>query len=148
MKAERGRLAKRYRSEGELEAKRIIAEADRQKVRLGAEAYAGAQQIRGDGDAAAARIYASAYNQDPSFYRFLRTLQAYALILDENTTVVLPSSAEALAVLHEQTHRLAPPAAPAPPHQPEAQIGSVLSGPAIALPKILIAPYPSSEGVR
>lgn len=147
MKAERGRLAKRYRSEGELEAKRIIAEADRQKVRLATEAYEDAQRVRGDGDAAAARIYASAYNQDPSFYRFLRTLQAYALILDENTTVVLPSSAEALAVLHEQAQRLAP-ATPAPPRQPGAQIGSVSSDPVAALPKIVIAPYPSNEGGR
>ncbi len=72
MKAERGRLAMRYRSEGDLEAKRIIAEADREKARIDAEAYAQAQRVRAEGDAEAARVYASAYGQDPGFYRFLR----------------------------------------------------------------------------
>jgi membrane protease subunit HflC len=105
MRAERGRLAKRYRSEGELEAKRIVAEADREKVVIGAQAYYEAQRVRAEGDAEAARVYASAYGRDPSLYKFLRTLQAYATILDESTTYVLPSSAEALGVLRDRGQR-------------------------------------------
>jgi modulator of FtsH protease HflC len=105
MRAERGRLAKRYRSKGELEAKRIVAGADREKVVIGAEAYAESQRLRAEGDAEAAHVYASAYGQDPSLYRFLRTLQAYGVIVDENTNFVLPSSAEALGVLQDRAKR-------------------------------------------
>jgi membrane protease subunit HflC len=100
MKAERGRLAMRYRSEGDLEAKRIIAGADREKARIDAEAYAQAQRVRAEGDAEAARVYASAYGQDPGFYRFLRTLWAYDLIIDANTVLVLPATAAALGGWH------------------------------------------------
>jgi hypothetical protein len=74
-------------------------------VVIGAEAYAEAQRLRAEGDAEAAHVYASAYGRDPSLYRFLRTLQAYAVILDENTTFVLPSSAEALGVLQDRGKR-------------------------------------------
>src|SRR5919202_1581686 len=102
MKAERGQIAKRYRSEGELESKRIIAEADREKVRIDAEAYAEAQRLRAEGDAEASRIYATAFSRNPSFYHFLRTLQAYEKVLDESTTLVLPTDAEALGLLHDQ----------------------------------------------
>ena len=101
MKAERGQIAKRYRSEGELESKRIIAEADREKVRIDAEAYAEAQRLKAEGDAEASRIYATAFSRNPSFYHFLRTLQAYEKILDESTTLVLPTDAEALGLLHD-----------------------------------------------
>jgi membrane protease subunit HflC len=99
MKAERGRIAKALRSAGELEAKKIIAAADRDKTRIEMEAYAKARLLKAEGDAQAARIYAAAFGRNPRFYKFTRTLQAYEKILDESTTLFLPANAEALSVL-------------------------------------------------
>jgi modulator of FtsH protease HflC len=138
MRAERGRLAKRYRSEGELEAKRIIAGADQEKVVIGAEAYAEAQRLRAEGDAEAAHVYASAYGRDPSLYRFLRTLQAYAVIIDENTTFVLPSSAEALGALQDRAKRGPVLAAPALSNAVQGQGSTILLEPGRASGDVLL----------
>ena len=99
MKAERGRMAKEYRTAGELLARQIIAEADRERGRIEAEAYSQAQGIKAEGDAQATRIYSAAYSRNPAFYKFLRTLQAYEKFLDESTTLFLPADAEVLRVL-------------------------------------------------
>jgi len=99
MKAERGKMAKEYRTAGELQAKKIVAEADREKTHIEAEAYAQAQRLKGEGDAEASRVYAAAFNQNPTFYQFLRTLQAYGKFLDENTTLFLPGDAQVLRML-------------------------------------------------
>ncbi|MSQ60121.1 MAG: protease modulator HflC [Betaproteobacteria bacterium] len=99
MKAERGRIAKALRTAGELEAKKIIAAADREKIHIEMEAYAKARLIKAQGDAQASRIYAGAFGQNPGLYKFTRTLQAYEKVLDENTTVFLPADAEALGLL-------------------------------------------------
>jgi len=77
MEAERTRVAKELRSRGAEAAEIIRATADRQRTVLLAEAYKQAQETRGDGDAKAAEIYAKAYNQDPEFYSFYRSLDAY-----------------------------------------------------------------------
>lgn len=77
MRAEREREAREHRSKGLELAEGIRADADRQKVVLEAEAYRDAEMIRGDGDADAAQIYAEVYQQDPEFYEFYRSLQAY-----------------------------------------------------------------------
>src|SRR6516164_10880021 len=76
MKAERAKIAKENRSAGELEAKRIIAEADHEKSRIDSDATGQAERIKADADAEASRIYATAFGQDPTFYQFLRTLRA------------------------------------------------------------------------
>jgi membrane protease subunit HflC len=99
MKAERGKMAKEYRTAGELQARKIVAEADREKTHIEAEAYAQAQRLKGEGDAEASRIYAAAFNQNPAFYQFLRTLQAYGKFMDENTTLFLPGDAQVLRML-------------------------------------------------
>lgn len=77
MRTEREREAREHRSKGLELAEGIRADADRQRVVLEAEAQRDAEMIRGDGDAQAASIYAEAYTQDPSFYEFYRSLQAY-----------------------------------------------------------------------
>lgn len=77
MVAERTRVAKEFRSKGAEAAERIRADADRQRTVLLAEAYREAQTTRGDGDAKAAAIYSKAYNKDPEFYAFYRSLDAY-----------------------------------------------------------------------
>ena len=94
MQAERHRQAKQYRSEGEEEAQRIRAEADKEKAMILAEAYREAQILRGEGDAKAARIYAGAYNQDPQFYAFTRSLESYQKSLKDKSTLILDPNSE------------------------------------------------------
>jgi membrane protease subunit HflC len=101
MRAERQRMAKKYRSEGDEEAIKIRAGADKQRRTLMAQAYREAETIKGEGEAEAARIYATAFSQDPKFYKLVRTLQAYEIFLNEKTTVVLSTDSELLNLLTE-----------------------------------------------
>jgi membrane protease subunit HflC len=101
MKAERGKIAKLFRSEGERDANRMIAGADREKARIDAEAYEEAARTRAAGDAEAMQIYADAFSRDPAFYKFLRTLEAYRALLDDKTTLFLPADSELLAILQD-----------------------------------------------
>lgn len=77
MSTEREREAREHRAKGSELAEGIRADADRQRRVLLAEAYRESEELRGDGDAQAAAIYAKAYSQDPEFYSFYRSLQAY-----------------------------------------------------------------------
>ena len=77
MSTEREREARDHRSRGRELAEGIEADADRQKTVIEANAYREAEQIRGEGDAVAAEIYANAFNQDPEFYSFYRSIAAY-----------------------------------------------------------------------
>ena len=77
MKAERVRVANELRSTGAAESEKIRADADRQRTVILAEAYRDAENIRGDGDAKATQIYAQAFGQNPEFYKFYRSLEAY-----------------------------------------------------------------------
>ena len=77
MEAERKRVANELRSEGSAEAEKIRADADKQREVIVAKAYRDAQIIKGEGDAKAAAIYADAFNQNPEFYAFYRSLEAY-----------------------------------------------------------------------
>ncbi len=77
MNSERQRESQEHRSKGYEQAEVIRADADRQRTILEAEAYRESELIRGEGDAEAARIYAEAFNQDPEFYAFVRSLNAY-----------------------------------------------------------------------
>jgi membrane protease subunit HflC len=99
MKAERGKIAKQYRSEGERDSSRMIAEAEAEKTRIAAGAYKEAARLRAEGDAEAMRIYADAFGQDAPFYKFLRTLQTYETVLDDRTTLFLPADSELLQIL-------------------------------------------------
>lgn len=89
MRAERERIAKRYRSEGEEESKKIRALTNKEKTILLAEAYSESQKLRGEGDGAATAIYAASYGQDPEFYGFVRSLEAYEKFLPEKSTAIL-----------------------------------------------------------
>jgi modulator of FtsH protease HflC len=77
MRAERERVARDLRAKGSEAAERIRADADRQRTVIVAEAYRESEQIRGEGDARSSAIYAEAFNQDPAFYAFYRSLNAY-----------------------------------------------------------------------
>ena len=99
MRAERERIAKRYRAEGEERAREIRAGADREREIILATAYETSQKLSGEGDAQASAIYAQAFGQDQEFYAFVRRLQAYEKILGEGTTLVLPPDSELLRYL-------------------------------------------------
>ncbi len=77
MEAERTRVANELRSTGAAESEKIRADADRQREVILAEAYRDAQKIKGEGDAKAAEIYAEAFQRNPEFYSFYRSLEAY-----------------------------------------------------------------------
>lgn len=77
MEAERKRVANELRSTGAADAERIRADADRQREVILAEAYRDAQKTKGEGDAKATDIYAKAFSQNPEFYAFYRSLDAY-----------------------------------------------------------------------
>ncbi|MDZ7782983.1 MAG: protease modulator HflC [Halioglobus sp.] len=77
MNAEREKEAREHRAQGRELAEGIQAAADREVTVIGANAYREAQEIRGEGDAEATGIYAQAFNRDPEFYAFTRSLQAY-----------------------------------------------------------------------
>lgn len=77
MRQERARVASELRAEGAENAERIRAEADRERTIILAEAYRDAEKIRGQGDAVAAEIYAGAFQKDPEFFRFYRSIEAY-----------------------------------------------------------------------
>lgn len=101
MMAERQRMAKQFRSEGEEEAVKIRAETDKDREIILADAYKMAQEIRGEGEARAIDIYADAFEADPEFYEFVRTMEAYELIFDERTKLVLTPESELLRYLKE-----------------------------------------------
>lgn len=77
MEAERAQAASKIRAEGSQDAEQTRADADRQRTVILANAYAEAQKLRGEGDATASEIYAKAYEKDPSFFAFYRSLDAY-----------------------------------------------------------------------
>lgn len=90
MRSERERLAREYRAKGDQRAREIRAEADKQaRIRV-AQAKEQSERARGEGDARSTKIYAEAYNANPEFYRFTRSLEAYRNTLGEGDTLVLP----------------------------------------------------------
>ncbi len=89
MEAERTRVAKDLRSKGAEAAEKIRADADRRRTVLVAQSYGESERIRGEGDAKAAEIYASAYQRDSEFYDFYRSLLAYQQSFREQNNVMV-----------------------------------------------------------
>jgi len=90
MKAERNRISNRYLSEGEGEKAKILGEMERKLAGIRSEAYRKAQEIKGRADAEATKIYAGAYEQDPDFFNFSKTLETYRETLSKKTLIVVP----------------------------------------------------------
>lgn len=104
MRTEREREAREHRSKGMELAEGIRADADRQGVVVVAEAQRDAEMIRGDGDANAAAIYSNVYTQDPEFYEFYRSLQAYRESFNGNNDLfVLEPDSEFFKYLNSST---------------------------------------------
>ena len=97
MIAERKRIADRYRSEGEGKASEIRGEKERKLKEITSEAYRTAQEIVGGADAQATEIYARAYDQSADsrrFYEFLKTMESYPEVFDEETSVILSTGGD------------------------------------------------------
>ena len=101
MRAEREQKAKEYRASGEEEAMAIRSKTELEKREILSAAYRDAQQIKGQGDADAIRIYQEAYQKNPDFYTFMRTLSSYKTILGEETTMVMSAENDLLKLLTE-----------------------------------------------
>ncbi|MHC4217593.1 MAG: protease modulator HflC [Planctomycetota bacterium] len=92
MVSERQQIAELFRSEGQGEAAKILGSMDKDLKEIESSAYKAVQQIKGEADARATEIYASAYDQSPEsadFYEFIRTMEIYADILSGDSTVIL-----------------------------------------------------------
>ena len=94
METERKRVANELRSQGGAEAEKIKADADRQREITIAEAYRDAQKVKGEGDAKSTAIYAQAFGQNPEFFNFYRSLDAYRQSFKSKSDVLVvdPSS--------------------------------------------------------
>jgi modulator of FtsH protease HflC len=96
MIAERERIAKGYRAEGDEQARKISANANKDKEIILAEAYAKSEALRGEGDAEATAIYAGAYGKDEEFYSFVRHLEVYRKVFAADTTWLLKPGSDLL----------------------------------------------------
>ena len=89
MVAERRQIAEKYRSEGRGESLKILGEKEKELQRISSEAYKVSQKIKGEADAEATAIYAAAYNRDPEFYSFMKTLEIYKQTFDSTNVAFL-----------------------------------------------------------
>ena len=100
MRAERERIARQNRAEGEEQALSIRADADRQREEILSLAYKQAENIKGQGDAESTLASTGRpIQKNPGFYKLLRTLESYKKVLDDKTTAILSSDSELLKVL-------------------------------------------------
>lgn len=99
MIAERKRIAAKYRSEGEGEMMKILGKKEEEEKGILSEGYMQAQEIMGEADADAIKIYAEAYSMDPEFYSFLKTLESYEKNLEKGGVVILSTDSDYLKYL-------------------------------------------------
>ena len=94
MRAERNRIATRFRAEGDEQDLEIRAGANKERTVILANADKASNELRGEGEAEAIRILAEALEQDPEFFAFRRSLEAYQRVLNAGTTVILSADAD------------------------------------------------------
>jgi membrane protease subunit HflC len=120
MQTERQREAAEFRAQGSQRAQEIRSRADRDVTILLAEANAKGEQTRGEGDATRNRIFAEAFNRDPDFFSFYRSMQAYEASLGHgDTRMVLKPDSEFFRYFVDPSGR----SAGSPPQQPAQQAG-------------------------
>ena len=108
MQAERKRIANEQRSTGAAEAERIRADADRQREIILAEAYRDAQRTKGEGDAKASAIFAQAFSQNPEFFAFYRSMEAYrSTFRGRNDLLLLDANSQFLRYFRQSIDRQA-----------------------------------------
>ncbi|MDP8290486.1 MAG: protease modulator HflC [Candidatus Susulua stagnicola] len=94
MIAERKRAAEQYRSEGRGIRAEVEGKTEKELKEILSLAYKESQEIKGNADAQAAKIYADAYSKDSEFFSFLKTLETYSATVDKNTTIILTTEGE------------------------------------------------------
>lgn len=99
MISERKRIAERSRSEGQGRAAEIRGEKERDVLAASSVGYRSAQELKGDADGKATAIYARAYNKDPEFYQFWKTMETLDSSLDVNTSLILTTDSEMMKYL-------------------------------------------------
>jgi len=106
MEAERKRIANELRSTGAAEAEKIRADADRQREVIVAEAFRDSQRVRGEGDAKSANIYAAAFSQNPEFFSFYRSMEAYrSTFRGRNDLMLLETNSDFLRYFRDSLGR-------------------------------------------
>jgi len=101
MIAERQRIAEEFRSEGQGEAARIAGERDLELLRIQSEAYREAEELRGVADGTATAVYGDAYNSDPDFYAFTKSMETYEATMDSTTMFILGTDNELLKYIEQ-----------------------------------------------
>ncbi len=94
MISERKRIAAQFRSEGEGRSAEILGEMEKELRKIRSTAYRSVQEIQGKADALATGIYGAAYNKDPEFYSFLRTLESYRDNANPNAVLILTTDSD------------------------------------------------------
>ena len=94
MIAARKRAAEKYRTEGQGRSAEIEGQIAKELKRITSGAYKKAQIVMGDADAKAISIYAKAFNKNPEFYSFLKTLQTYRKTIDDSSTIILTTDSD------------------------------------------------------
>ena len=121
MQTERQREAAEYRAQGSQKSQEIRAKADRDVTVLLADATSQSEQIRGQGDSERNRIFADAYNRDPGFFSFYRSMQAYEKAMQRgDTRLVLRPDSDFFRYFSDPAGRAPPDTPVAPPSQPPA----------------------------
>jgi len=103
MISERKRAAEQYRSEGQGKKAEIEGQMEKELFQIQSEAYKVAEEKKGKADAEAIKIYAQAYNNDPEFYSFTKTLETYKNTFDKDTTIILTSDGEYFKYMNKVT---------------------------------------------
>jgi membrane protease subunit HflC len=111
MISERKRIAARFRSEGEGRSAEILGTMEKELRQIRSAAYRRAQEVRGKADAEATRVYGDAYNRNPEFYAFSRTLEAYKDGQNKNSVLILTTDSDYYRYLKDTGTRRPPTAA-------------------------------------
>ena len=106
MISERKRIAARFRSEGEGRSAEILGTMEKELRQIRSTAYRRAQEVRGKADAEATKIYGNAYNRDPEFYAFSRTLEAYKEGQNKNSVLILTTDSDYYRYLKNAAGRI------------------------------------------
>jgi len=101
MISERNRVAEKYRAEGQGKKAEIVGQMAKKLKLIRSEAYKKSQELKGIADAEAIKIYAEAYNKDPDYYAFIKTLETYKNIIKDDTVFILSTDNELYKYLNE-----------------------------------------------
>jgi len=130
MQTERQREAAEFRAEGQQKATEIRAKADRDVTVLVADANSQSQSVRGQGDAQASQIFAEAYSQDPGFFAFYRSMQAYQNSMQQNNTrLVLRPDSDFFRFFGDPSGKALPDGTPVAPAAASGSAGSAAARP-------------------